>query len=232
MQAQRHRHVTTTKLAGIAVLAAAAALLAGCGASSAPKAGAPPTSTSQTTTQRAHPTPAQSNADVGGAQGQTTTAQPGSAGSHKVRPKISEVKRGHVVQRAHLVAATSKDDSGSAAAIRINPCRLVSVSEAEAITGGPISGRVEAPLGPTCIYRQAGSKTDITLAVETTTFASATHGMSKPTKVLIKGRSAYCGKLGAQMLFVPLPDGTVLNVTAPCAVAQRFAATALSRLIA
>jgi hypothetical protein len=237
MQAQQHRHERVRAFAGIAGLCVVTALLAGCGGgssatnASAPQAGAQTTTqhttTLQSTTHRTTPlkarqTPAQSSPDVGTAHSQTSRT------AH--RSETSKVTRGHGVQKAQ-VTPSSKDDS-PVVAVRLNPCTLVSVSEAEAITGGPIAGRIEAPLGPTCIYRRAGSKTNITLAVEATSFASVTHGMTKPTKVLVKGRSAYCGKLGAQMLFVPLPDGTVLNVTAPCAVAQRFAATALSRLVA
>jgi len=36
--------------------------------------------------------------------------------------------------------------------------------------------------------------------------------------------------LGAQVLLVPLAQEQVLNVRAPCVIAERFAAVALSRL--
>jgi hypothetical protein len=229
MRPQQHRHTKITTFASIALLCAATGVLAGCGGSSAQS-----TSTSThaagnqpAKAQRARQTPAQSSADVGNARAQATH---GSGHASRNRPQISEPTRGHSVQRAHLTPATSKDDSNSVSTTHLNPCTLVSLSEAAAITGGPIAGRVEAPLGPTCIYKRADSKADITLAVEPTSFARITHGMTKPTRVLVEGRGAYCGKLGVQMLFVPLPDGTVLNVTAPCAIAQRFAATALGRL--
>jgi hypothetical protein len=48
----------------------------------------------------------------------------------------------------------------------------------------------------------------------------------------VGARKAYCGSLGSQMLYVPLTGGRVLHVTASCAVAQRFAALALSHLAA
>jgi hypothetical protein len=108
----------------------------------------------------------------------------------------------------------------------------VSLSEAQAITGGAITGRIDAPLGPTCIYKVGGSKGDITLAVESMSYATVTQQMTHKNSLLVQGRHAYCGRLGAQMLFVPLTGGRVLNVTAPCAIAQRFARTALSRLAA
>jgi hypothetical protein len=54
--------------------------------------------------------------------------------------------------------------------------------------------------------------------------------MKQRKAVDVSGHQAYCGKLGTQMLFVPLAGGKVLNVTAPCGVAQRLAALALPRL--
>lgn len=220
MRLRQHRHACITTLASIAGICAGPALLAGCGGSSAPKA-----STTQQSTQQARATQAQSSADAGSAQPQASHAQRPSGGLRRGRAQISKPTRGHAVQRARQTPATTKDDTP-----RVNPCTLVSVSEAKAITGGPIASQVEAPLGPTCIYKRGDSQSDITLAVESTNFTRATHGLRKPTRVLVKGRSAYCGKLGPEMLFVPLPDGTVLNVIAPCATAQRFAALALSRL--
>ena len=53
-------------------------------------------------------------------------------------------------------------------------------------------------------------------------------GGGRPTDAF----AGFCGQLGTQMLFMPLPSGEVLNITAPCSVAQRFASVALSRLAA
>jgi hypothetical protein len=226
MRLQQHTHALIT-FTGIVALCAGPALLAGCGGGSSTLK-----SNTQQSTQQARPSQAQSSPDIGSAQAQVGHVQPGSSASRRDRAQISHPTRAHTVQRAHLTPESSKDDSHSVVAVQVNPCTLVSVSEAEAITGGPITGRVEAPLGPTCIYRRGSPKAAITLAVESTSFASVTREMTKPARILVKGRRAYCGKLGTQMLFVPLPDGTVLTVAAPCAVARRFAATALSRLTA
>jgi hypothetical protein len=54
--------------------------------------------------------------------------------------------------------------------------------------------------------------------------------MKNRTRVAVAGRQAYCGTLGTPMLFVSLTGGRVLNVTAPCSIAQALAAKALSRL--
>jgi hypothetical protein len=72
----------------------------------------------------------------------------------------------------------------------------------------------------------------VTLAIESMSFSQATHQMHKRSPVSINGRVGYCGRLGAQMLFLPLSQGRVLNVTAPCAQARRFATVALTHLAA
>jgi hypothetical protein len=56
--------------------------------------------------------------------------------------------------------------------------------------------------------------------------------MVKPAPILVGGHHAYCGKLGGQTLIVPLRSGQLLNVTAPCVIAERFAQAALKRLAA
>jgi hypothetical protein len=114
----------------------------------------------------------------------------------------------------------------------LNPCTLVSRAEAEAIVGGRIQGMVEAPLGPTCIYKLRSPKKDITLAVEAIDLAQARRQLRKPNAVRVRGRRAYCGRLGAPRLFATVARGHVLSVAAPCGIAQHFAAQALRRLAA
>ena len=58
------------------------------------------------------------------------------------------------------------------------------------------------------------------------------HQLGKRQRVVVNGRTAYCAKLGSQMLFVPLPAHQILHVVAPCGIAQRFATVALSHLAA
>jgi hypothetical protein len=106
----------------------------------------------------------------------------------------------------------------------------VSKSEAQAIIGGPIATPQEAPLGPTCIYQPLGAKSFVTLTVESIDFAKVRSQLRNRRRVTVGHRTAYCGDYGKPMTFVPLANGRVLNVTAPCAVGTRFAAKALSRL--
>jgi hypothetical protein len=216
--------------ASVVVLCAGA--IAGCGGSggsSSTKAAAAPT-------QTASYTPPQSNADVGGAAVQ---------GSHHKTSRRGHKSPGHALGRAPAPGdsigpagtvqgarpnPTREHDSGSVGVKPVNPCKLVSKAEAQSITGRAVTASIEAPLGPTCIYQLSGSKSEITLQVESVSFTQATHQLSKRTQVTVRDHKSYCGSLGTQMLFVPLAGGTVLHVTAPCAIAQRFAALALSRL--
>jgi hypothetical protein len=231
--AQKRRQTGISQLVRVVVLCVGTSALVGCGASSAPRASA----------QRAHATVAQSSPDVGAAHVQTFTAQRSRVRSTDAEPRVAQVHGNHGVltaqpgavrvEKARPVPETSKDDSKSVVAIGVDPCTLVSVSEAEAITGGPIARRVEAPLGPTCIYRRGGSKGDITLAVESISISQVTRQMPKQSSpVMVRRHRGYCVKLGAQMLFIPLSKGHLLNVAAPCAIARRFAAVALGRLAA
>jgi hypothetical protein len=108
----------------------------------------------------------------------------------------------------------------------------VSLPEAATITGGAITKLIEAPLGPTCIYSGQGSSAGVTLALETESFSQATSHMTARKHVVVSGHRSVCGRLGRQMLFVPLGRYQLLNVAAPCGIAQRFAAVAVGRLSA
>ena len=122
------------------------------------------------------------------------------------------------------------DRAGQAATGQSDPCKLVSRAEAQAILGRPIDNPVEAPLGPTCIYRPIGAKSFVTLTIESIDLAKALARVRNRTRVDVAGRTAYCGNYGQSMTFVQLTRGRVLTVTAPCAVGVRFAAKALPRL--
>lgn len=204
--------------ASLGAVTCACVSLAGCGSSGSGKL-------VQTTTQHARATPVQSAADVG----QAVAQQPGSAVSakHGGRHANDLVGRAHS-QTGHLTD-TSNDDRNTQVA---DPCRLVSLATAQAIAGSGITTRVEAPLGPTCIYRGAETKRGITLAVEWADATQATRQLSRRTKVHVAGREAYCGQLGTSMLIVPLAHGQLLNISGPCGVAKRFAVTALRNLAA
>lgn len=122
-------------------------------------------------------------------------------------------------------------DSGNEKATgQTDPCNLVSKADAQAIIGRTIATPQEAPLGPTCIYQPLDAKGSVTVAVESIDFAKLRPQIRKRIQIPIGGRAAYCGDYGRPTTFVPLANGRVLNVTAPCAVGIRFAEKALPRL--
>jgi hypothetical protein len=111
-----------------------------------------------------------------------------------------------------------------------NPCVFVSGSEAQAIIGTPIVGQTEAPLGPTCVFRLQGQRQTITIAVETERLSAQVRYMHKRRRLMLGGHRAYCGVLGRPMLDVALGPGRILNVAAPCRVAEALASRALRHI--
>ena len=114
---------------------------------------------------------------------------------------------------------------------RFTPC-VVTQGQARAILGAPVLELVEAPQGPTCIYRAKSGKSFATLAVQTLQFDRLRRKMGQPRRYKVADRTAYCGGHGGQtVLYVPLARGRVLSVTAPCDLARRFAVRAVPRLV-
>jgi hypothetical protein len=114
------------------------------------------------------------------------------------------------------------------AASKPSPCGLISAKQAQAITGETLVSKTEAPLGPTCIFEFHGQLSTVTLVVERAGIQTFVRQMRHPERVDVAGLPAYCGTLGSTVLFVALPKGGVLSVTAPCPIAQAFAAQALA----
>jgi hypothetical protein len=142
---------------------------------------------------------------------------------------------GHV-QAGHIDASQSDDDNEGGAQAA-NPCSLVSLSEAQAITRGAVVSSAEAPLGPTCVYRVRAGKAvkgsvrqDVTVAVEWKTSSPLSGHAAASGRMRLSGRQqGYC-RIGSDVLLVPITGGRVLSIGAPCVIAARFAADALRRL--
>jgi hypothetical protein len=110
------------------------------------------------------------------------------------------------------------------------PCSLVTRAQAKAIVGAPILEPLQAPQGPTCIYRTKSGKPYITVVVQTVDFAKLRKQIHNARTVSVASRTAYCGTYGKPMLFLPVAGGRVLSIAAPCGMAQRFAAKAAPHL--
>jgi hypothetical protein len=119
----------------------------------------------------------------------------------------------------------------------LNPCTLVTVSEAAGIDQA-IARADEAPIGPTCIYEHGkpkakghgNSKRTITLTVGPMKFSQLAAQITNGQPVTIGKHTGKCGHLGADTLVLPLSDDRVLSISAPCAHAKRFAEIALKHL--
>lgn len=110
------------------------------------------------------------------------------------------------------------------------PCTLVTKSQAQAIVGAPLLAPVQAPQGPTCIYRSRSGDSYVTLAVQSLSFAKIKPLLRQRTHVAVSDRTAYCGNYGKPMLYVRLSPGRLLSIAAPCRVAKQFASQAIENL--
>jgi hypothetical protein len=217
------------------LLVLATSLLAACGGDSSGKGPAGSESNplvglpnpSATRTPPKEPPPGEGSASRSG-HGRSGTAD---SSSHASAHHSSRTQRGtRSTTKGHADGAARQRKQKALAPSAKRPCSLVTKTQASAIIGGPIVEPLEAPQGPTCIYRTAAGKPYVTLAVQTIDFASLKKQIRHSRRVSVSGASAYCGTYGRQMLYLPLPGGRVLSVAAPCTTAARFAAKATPHL--
>ena len=109
-----------------------------------------------------------------------------------------------------------------------HPCTLVTASDAQAIDP-TVTSAVEARLGPSCVYYRRGNK-EITLTLEQRSLQTATGKLNKGVPLTVANHAGICARLATDTLFVSLTGGRALTIGAPCALAQRLAAKALTRL--
>jgi hypothetical protein len=202
------------------VLLLLALLLAGCGGSSQPTHHVTTTAAQQLVA----PTP---KASASASAKHLAAASPLPSGVRAVVHRPVPGTGAGTVNDGNRSAADSPKRRLAAAS---NPCGLVSRSEVQAILRGPIAAPVEAPQGPTCIYRPIRDKRVITLSVQSLEFAKLKAQIHDLRPVMVLGRTGYCGSYGQPTVFVPLSSGRVLDVTASCSVATRVASAAVTRL--
>jgi hypothetical protein len=173
--------------------------------------------------------------------------QPGAAPGSAEKPLAAQPQDGAAAPGARSNEARPAPDHGEAAQPgyqdlvdrqrakprrRFTPCDLVSSARARAIVGAPLGTPVEAPQGPTCIYRTRDGDGFVTVSVQAQRFQRLRRQLRRAERVDVTGRTGYCGKLGQEVLFVPVAEGRVLSIAAPCRIARRFAAAAVPRLVA
>src|SRR5262249_53165681 len=82
--------------------------------------------------------------------------------------------------------------------------------------------------GPTCIYSPAGSKPEMTVAIEQSDLQGLRHRAARATQMTVGSRAGWCLSYGSTSVVVELSEGRVLRVTGPCSLGARLAARALS----
>jgi hypothetical protein len=151
-----------------------------------------------------NPLVAQTEKAAAGSEGPVSTAKPGYQG---------------LVER-----------QGNKPRSRFTPCNLVPKAQAQAIVGLPLRDPFEAPRGPTCLYRTRDGRRVITLAVQPLDFSALKRRVHQRQAVTVSNRAAFCGTLGAPVVYVELPKRRVLSVGARCDVGRQFAIAAVRRL--
>jgi hypothetical protein len=119
------------------------------------------------------------------------------------------------------------DEISASGAKPVEPCRLVTKSEAEGILGAGVAVS-ERPQGPTCIYSGSGRR--ISQVVEKVPLRALRAGARSATPVTVAGRRGWCLRYETTAVAVAVGDERLLYVTGPCAAATRFATIALPRI--
>ena len=205
-------------------LISAALLLGGCGGSSAPSSGG-------TAAQESHGSAVVSSAGgvvAAGAAGHSNSSAASKQQTDVPSRKDPVTSGGTTVQHSPPSRDSLEGQDGEPRGQ--NPCDLVTRGEANAIFGGAIVSKTEAPLGPTCILKLQGKRPMVTLTVERLSIAKLGSQFKGAERLAIADHQGLCGKLGRPMLFVSIGGGQVLNVTAPCAAAKALAAKAIGRI--
>jgi hypothetical protein len=198
--------------AGVLAPVAAALLFGACGSSSSSSSSSSTAHVADAHVQAAHKVP-----PIPQFVGAAAHVHVASTGPVKARPPQP---------------GTIDDEVNASGAKTLDPCTLVSRSEAQTILRKPVAKPVDAPQGPTCIYAANGGKRQITLAVQATDFSKVQpqSQLRDRMSVTVHGHTAYCGVAGGPTLIIPLAGGRFLTVTAPCPIAASFAARALGRI--
>jgi hypothetical protein len=164
------------------------------------------------------------------------SSKPGPPPGSPQNPLVAQTEKSSAASEAAPAAAAKPgyqslvESQASKPRSAFTPCNLVTKAQAQAIVGLPLRDPLEAPRGPTCIYRSQDGKRLITLAVQSLDFAKLKRRIHGRQAASIANRNAFCGTLGAPVLYVELPKRRVLSVAARCEVGKQFATAAVRRL--
>jgi hypothetical protein len=156
-----------------------------------------------------------------------TAAAPGTPENPLVAQPTGDARGSETPGYRSLVDAQTGQPRSS-----FTPCNLVTRARAGEIMGAELEEPLEAPQGPTCIYQTRSGGEMVTVSVQALDLESVRSQLRRAQSVTVGDRTAWCGQHGQPMLYLPLAQGEVLAVAGQCAIAKRFAASALPRLSA
>lgn len=160
--------------------------------------------------------------------GTLTPRRSGSSAPAAARPATLTPRKGGEGGSKHSAASPRKLKRQTPSAA--HPCSLVTKAQARVILGAPVVEPLQAPQGPTCIYRSTRGKQFVTLAVQQASLAQLRKQLRASRSVRVAGTTGYCGRSGRPMLYLPVSGSRVLSVAAACNIATRFAAKAAPHL--
>ena len=157
---------------------------------------------------------------------------PGKPSAGRLSPEIDQDGPGGVPARSNEAPGRSAPKRSSLAPGAVTaPCGLVSRTEAGSIAGEPMLKPIQAAQGPTCIYPYRSGKRSVTLAVQALDPSMVKRLRGQRRGVTVGRRVGVCANPGQPVLYLPISGSDVLTVAAPCALAQKFAARAMPRLL-
>jgi hypothetical protein len=163
----------------------------------------------------------------GGDDEPRTSAAPGTPENPLVAQPTGDARGSETPSYESLLDSQTQKPRSS-----FTPCNLVPRAKAGAIMGADLKEPLEAPQGPTCIYQTRSGSEMVTVSVQALDFEGVRSQLRRAQPVSVDGQTAWCGQHGQPMLYMPLAQGEVLAVAGQCAIAKRFAASALPRLSA
>jgi len=136
-------------------------------------------------------------------------------------------------EKGHLNEARAPQLEPDEAQEAEHPCKLVTAAEASALFGAQVADPIEAPLGPSCIFRSREREDFVSIALQQMEEKHLEPLIRDRDKLDVDRLTGYCGPGEGSNLLVPLSSGRVLTIeggAGGCELAKAFAFQALGRI--
>lgn len=157
----------------------------------------------------------------------------GSPQNPLVAPPLDPDTVSAAAEKGHLNEARAPQLGQDEAQQSQHPCKLVTAAEASAIFDAEVSKPVEAPLGPSCIFRSGAREDFVSVSLQRMDKRHLAPLIEEREKLAVGELTGYCGPGEGSNLLVPLSGGQVLTVeggTGGCDLSKAFALKALGRI--